>query len=248
VHRSVHAAAIVTGACWVGAYVAGSVPFAYLVERSRLRRDLRRVGPDDLRTLLTGRFADPALAPPTPAELAGALLDIAKVIGLAAVSLLLVRAVSPGVHRGEVPAASAFGFLADQVLTFWQSAALWAGLAAAAAHMHPVWPRPRRASPGQAPLLALAVWFTPVGFVVAVAVFLAGFGLSRDQRVGVAFSLAGFVAATWATWLWPLGHWWGLPPGPEVAIWSAMMAGLVALSPSTPRSGSPSSGTPAPPP
>ena len=95
------------------------------------------------------------------------------------------------------------GFLADQVLTFWQSASLWAGLAAGAGHLWPVWLGFRSGGQAQAPLMALAVRFTPLAFVVAVAGYLLG-RVAGGPRVAVAASLVGFVGCTWAGWLWDL--------------------------------------------
>jgi glycerol-3-phosphate acyltransferase PlsY len=228
-----HTSAAVTCACWLGAWLLGSVPIGHLLERSRLRRDLRKLeggrrrsGPPDLRALLGGGVVDPAASLPTATELLGAALDTAKVLGLAAVALVLVRHASPGIHRADYSSASAMGFLAAQVLTFWQSASLWAGLAAGAGHLWPVWLGFRSGGQAQAPLMALAVRFTPLAFVVAVAGYLLG-RVARGPRVAVATSLVGFVGCTWAGWLWNLPRWWGFTYGPEVAVWSAVMAGVV---------------------
>jgi len=222
----------VTCACWLGAWLLGSVPIGHLLERSRLRRDLRRFergrrrsGPPDLRALLGGPV-DPAAALPTGTELLGAALDTAKVLGLAAATLVLVHHASRGAARADFPSASAMGFLAAQVLTFWQSAALWAGLAAGAGHLWPVWLGFRSGGQAQAPLMALAVRFTPLAFVVAVAGYLLG-RVAGGPRVAVAVSLVGFVGCTWAGWLWALPRWWGFTFGPEVAVWSGVMAGVV---------------------
>jgi glycerol-3-phosphate acyltransferase PlsY len=230
VTHDLQTSAEVTCACWVGAYLLGAVPLGHLVQRWRLRHDLRRLERSagqavtgDLRALVGGSTNDL----PGVAELAGAVLDTAKVVGLGLAALVIVRAASPGVHRDLLPAASGFGVLSDQVLTFWQSASLWAALAAGVGHLWPVWLGFRGAGQGQAPLLAIAVRFTPIGFVIAVAAYL----LVRPvagPRWAVVVSLAGFVAWSWAAWLWSLPHWWGFLPGPELAVWAAVLAGVVA--------------------
>jgi len=226
--------AVVTCACWVGAWLLGSVPIGHLLERSRLRRDLRKLergrrrsGPPDLRALLGGGVVDPSAALPTATELLGAALDTAKVLGLAAAALVLVHHASPGARRADFPSASAMGFLAAQVLTFWQSASLWAGLAAGAGHLWPVWLGFRSGGQAQAPLMALAVRFTPLAFVVAVAGYLLGRVLG-GPRVAVAASLVGFVGCAWAGWVWAFPRWWGFTYGPEVAVWAGVMAAMVA--------------------
>jgi glycerol-3-phosphate acyltransferase PlsY len=234
-HRDLQTSAGVTCLCWVAAYLLGSVPIGHLLERGRLRRDLRRLeggrlrrrAPEDLRVLLGGSSIDPSAALPTLTEVAGAILDTAKVVGLAVAALVLVKAWSPGVHRGLVPAASGFGTYSSDVLTFWQSASLWAGLVAGVGHTWPVWLGFRSGGQGQAPLLALAMRFTPIAFVIAVGGYLAARPLAGG-RGAVAISLGGFVAWTWAAWLWSLPHWWGLLPGPEVAVWAGVLTGVVA--------------------
>jgi glycerol-3-phosphate acyltransferase PlsY len=229
----VRTSAAVTCACWLGAWLLGSIPIGHLLERSQLRRDLRKLergrrrsAPPDLRALLGGGIADPSAALPTGTELLGAALDTAKVLGLAAATLVLVHHASPGARRADFPSASAMGFLAAQVLTFWQSAALWAGLAAGAGHLWPVWLGFRSGGQAQAPLMALAVRFTPVAFVVAVAGYLLG-RVIGGPRVAVASSLVGFVGCAWAGWLWSLPRWWGFTYGPEVAVWAGVMAAMV---------------------
>ncbi|GAC1538623.1 MAG: hypothetical protein NVS3B12_23970 [Acidimicrobiales bacterium] len=227
-HRSLHTSAIVTCITWVAAYLVGSVPFGYLLSRSTMRRDLRRLGSLDLRALLTGAPGGGPDALPSRTDVLGASLDTLKVLAITLLALVAVRAASPGFHRGELPPASDVGFLTSQILTFWQSASVWAGLAAAVGHLFPVWLGSRGPGQGLAPLLALAVRCTPIGFVVAVTAFVVTRASGGDERRGVTAGLIGFVAWSWAAWLADLGHWWGFLPGPEMAIWSVVLAGIVA--------------------
>jgi glycerol-3-phosphate acyltransferase PlsY len=230
-HADLRTSAAATCICWLAAFLLGSIPIGHLVERSQLRRDLRRLerrnrrpGAPDLHAFLGG-VRDNDL--PGMAELVGAALDTAKVLGLTIAALVIVRAASPGIHRGQVPASSQFGVLAIEALTFWQSAALWAGLAAGVGHLWSMWLGFRSSGQAQAPLLALALRFTPTGFVVAVAAYLLGRVLVGPRRA-VIVSLTGFVAWVWVSWLRDLPHWWGYPYGQEVAIWAVVMAGVVA--------------------
>jgi len=233
VSADLRSAAEAAAACWVGAYLLGSVPLGQLIERWRLRHDLRRLERGrDLRGRLTGsddvREVVGGSALPGAAEITGAVLDTAKVLGLAAATLVIVRAAGPPLHRGMIPASSGFGVPSAQVLTFWQSASLWAGLAAGVGHLWPVWLGGRGGAQGQAPLLALAVRFAPVGFVIAVAAYLIGRPGPGGPRRAVVVSLVGFVGWSWAAWWWDLPHWWGFAPGPEPAVWAAVLAGVVA--------------------
>ena len=234
--HDIHASAVATCACWAGAFLVGSIPLGHLLARSRLRRDLRRLergggrrAPVDLFALLGGTTSDtdPAMSLPGPSEVIGAVLDTVKVVALAFAALVIVRAASPGFRAGEVAPASAVGFVTSQVLTLSQSASLWAGLAAGVGHLWSLWLGFRSSGQAQAPLLALAISFTPSSFVVAVAGYFVG-RLTGGPRLGIVVSLVGFVAWTWAGWLLNLPNWWGFPFGPEVALWAAAMAGVVA--------------------
>lgn len=226
------AAGLVTCLCWLGAFLLGSVPLGHLLQRSRLRRDLRRLergprrsqGSSDLRMLMGGGAVDPASALPTLTEVLGAALDTAKVVGLAIASLWLVRAASPAWSRSV---GGGVGPIGATQLSVWQSASLWAGLAAGVAHLWSMWLGFRSAGQAQVPLLGLAVRFTPTAFVVAVAGYVIG-RVGGQARLAVLLSLVGFVGWSWAAWLWNLPHWWGFGWGPELGIWAAVMAGVVA--------------------
>jgi glycerol-3-phosphate acyltransferase PlsY len=221
----------------VGTFLLGSVPFGYLLNRRRLRRDLSLVGPVDLQRILTGRSSRDL---PSVTEVAGTVLDVLKVLAAVWLASTLIHSVSPNVRRGEVPAASTVGFMPEQVLLLWESGALWAGLAAAVGHLWPLWLRFRSAHQGQAAVLALVARVEPVGFVVAVASYLVGLlaaplasnrhriDANGRQRAAIAISLIAFVAWSWAAWVWDLRAWWGYPAGAETAIWATVLAGAVA--------------------
>lgn len=211
--------AVVSGLCVVGAYLLGSVPFAYLLSRRRLRRDLRRV---DLRGLLAG--------PPTGhpgSEVAAAVLDTAKVLAAATAAWHLVEDASPGFDRNVLPEVSAVGFLADQVLTAWQSIALWSGLAAVVAHLAPPW-LAFRGGQGQAPALGLAFVYCPMGFSAGVLAFFAALAVTRDAVAAVLVSLLAFVGYSWLAWVFDWRTSWGATNGPELALWATVLSGVVA--------------------
>jgi glycerol-3-phosphate acyltransferase PlsY len=222
----VRAVALVAGLCVVAAYLVGSVPFGFLVGRRSMRQGLRRIESagrpldEQLLAILTG---DGAAGSPTVA-----VLDTAKVLLAATAAWHLVIAVSPG-GSATRPNQSAVAFLADQVLVSWQSAALWAGLAAVVGHVAPVW-LGFRSDHGQAPGLGLAVVYAPVGFVVGVVVFFvvrAVLGASRIV-VAVVASLGAFVTWCWAAWIGDVQIAWGAPAGPELSLWATVLAGVLA--------------------
>lgn len=239
--------AVAVGLCAFGAYVLGSVPFGWLLTRRRLRRDLRRfeAGSLDvqLRTLLAGGTggADTtaAGAGARPAaltdDLVAAVLDTAKVLIAGTVAWRVVEGFSPPFNRAQLPPLSGVGFLADQVLTSWQSAAIWTGLAAVVGHLRP----PRSlgrllgSGGGQAPALGLAFVYLPLGFAAGVVASLVTLAARRRLPIAVLAGLTAFVAYAWTAWIFDWDPSWGAVNGPELTLWAAVLAGVVVTH--TPR-------------
>lgn len=206
------------GLCMLGSYLLGTIPFGYLITRRRFRRRLRSA---DVATILTGTSSS------TRDELLSAILDTAKVLVAATVSWHLVKTAAPGFDRHFLPRVSAVGFLADQVLTSWQSMALWAGLAAVVGHLAPPW-LGFRGRQGQAPALGLVLAYCPFGFSVGVLTFVA-FRLARLPVVqSVVISVGGFVLYAWLAWIFDWQTAWGAFNGPELALWATVLAGVIA--------------------
>jgi len=216
--------AIAAGLCTLGAYLVGSVPVGYLADRRSLRQRLRRIETDgrpldeQLRAILAGPGSSPLIA----------MLDTLKVLVAATATWHLVIAVSPG-GSATTPNQSAVAFLSDQVLVSWQSAALWAGLAALIGHLAPAWLGFRGAQ-GQAPGLALVVVYAPVGFVVGVLVFFVARAVVGPRRLvgAILASLAAFVGWCWVAWIFDIQVAWGVPAGPELTLWASALAAILA--------------------
>lgn len=217
--------AVAAGLVVVAGYLLGSVPFGYLLTRRRLRLGLRRVGDggasleEQLRALLAGGDAS------RRDELVAAVLDTAKVLVAATVAWHAVRVVAPPFDRGLLDPSSAVGFLSDQVITVWQSAALWAGLAALVGHVQPLW---LRVPGGQAPALGLVLVYVPFGFAVGTAAFFLAYALTRRVPLSVLASLPAFVAYTWLAWVFDWNPSYGATHGPELALWATVLSGVVA--------------------
>ena len=217
-----------SGLCVVAAYLLGSVPFGFLLHRQRLRRDLRRLDqpPDGLELQLRALLAGAGGAESDLfTDVAAAALDTAKVLLAATIAWHVVHRIPP--HHVDRTNFSAVAFVANQVLLGWQSVALWAGLAGAVSHLAPVWLR-FRGGQGQAPVLALVVVYFPYGFVVGAATFMVALAFTRDVPRAALVSLPGFVAFAWLAWIYDWRSGWGLPNGPELALWAAVLAGVVA--------------------
>lgn len=203
--------AIAAGVGVLAAWLFGGIPTAYVLGRRRIQAS------SDLRTLLTGSASDDLVVP---------VLDVAKVLLAATFVWHLVAEVSPG-GTATRPSVGAVGFLADQVLVAWQSAALWAGLAALVGHLAPPW-LGFRSSGGIAPAGSLAVVYAPLPFVIGVVGFFVALVATRRPTVAALAGVAAFTGWTWLSWVQSLGGAWGAPPGPELALWASVLSGVVA--------------------
>lgn len=213
--RSVTAVGLVSGPLVVLAYLVGSLPVAYLLGRRRLRRDLRSAQPRLLSaTRLTGD------------EPTAAAVQIALTLAAATAAWHVVEAVAPG-GGYRPPEASRIAFASTQVLTAWQSVALWAGLAALVGHVAPVWRRFRGGGSGIAPALGLLMAYAPMLFTAAVLSFLLALVVVRAPRPAAAMALPMTVASAWAAWLMEVPPGWGMVHGPELNLWLAVAAGVL---------------------
>ena len=147
--------------------------------------------------------------------------EAASGLAAAVIALRVTRWVAPGTET------SAVGALSSQVLTAWQSIALWSGMAAVVGHVAPVWRRFDGGS-GLPPALALTLVYAPVVFAASVAGFFAGFALTGRPRGGIPVALGTAVVGAWLGWVWDWPAGWGLHNGPELALWSAVGATLLA--------------------
>jgi glycerol-3-phosphate acyltransferase PlsY len=210
--RSVTAVGLVSGPLILLGYAVGSLPVAYLLARRRLRSQLRGA---PIRA--DGQTNDGAVVAATHAALALAVATLAWHV--------TVRVAPGGNYR--VPEASRIAFASTQVLTAWQSVALWTGLAAVVGHVAPVWGRFRSGGSGLVPALALLLAYAPSLFTASVLAFFAGLVLTRSPRPAVAVALAMTVGAAWAAWLTEVPSGWGVVNGPEVTLWAAVLGGVL---------------------
>lgn len=210
--------ALVAGLCVVGGYLVGSVPSGYLMSRSRLRRDLRRI--------------DQGRPPRRPAsEVVVAVVAAAKVVAVSVVAWRVMAHVAPG--HGHVFHFSGVGEFSDQVLTAWQSVALWTGAAALAGDLAPPTARFGRGD-GLLPAAGLLVVYTPATAAIAFAAVAVIGALTRSIRRAVVAAALAAVGWCWLAWGfdWHVAR--GLPQGPELSLWTTVVAGIVvALTVST---------------
>jgi glycerol-3-phosphate acyltransferase PlsY len=210
--RSVTAVGLVSGPLILLGYAIGSLPVTYVVARRRLRREL-----GGTRSRPGGGTNDDAVV---------AALHALLTVAVATLAWHVTIRVAPGGNY-RVPEASRIAFASTQVLTAWQSVALWTGLAAVVGHVAPVWGRFRGGGSGIVPALALLLAYAPTMFTAAVLAFFAGLLLTRASRPAVAVAVPMTVAAAWAAWLTEVPAGWGMVNGPEITLWAAVLGGVL---------------------
>jgi glycerol-3-phosphate acyltransferase PlsY len=224
--------AAAAGAGVLAAAFLGAIPFGYLVTRRRLRKDIRRLDDNpgtlelQVRALLAGPADDPD-APPASrrSDVVVAVLDTAKVLVGATLAWHLLQTIAPG-HGHFARNESGVAFAANQVLSFWQSCGLWAGVAAVATHLAPVgWHR--SSSQGQAPALGLVFVYCPIGFSAGVFAFFTSLFFLRDVTRSALVAFPCFIAYVFLAWTFDWPSSWGVPNGPEVTLWAAVVGGIL---------------------
>ena len=215
VPTSVTSVSILSGPLVLLGYLAGSIPFGYLLSRQRLRRQLSSEGG----TVTRPRGTD--------------TLDAPGVIGagaLAAVVTLLVTTVSWDVALAAAPRGTigAVGTFSNQAVGAWVSVALWTGMGAVVGNVAPVWSAFRGAS-GVAPAVALLGAYAPVVFIACVATFLLVALATRAPRTALLATLPVAVTVEYVAWIADVQTAWGVTNGPELTLWVAVLAGALAV-------------------
>jgi glycerol-3-phosphate acyltransferase PlsY len=203
-------AGYVAGPLVVLGYLAGSVPTGELLAARRFRRQLD-----------TG--AHPRLDRPRAAD-----IDTTGAVGaiLAAGVTLLVATIAWDVgHEAAPPGSfSAIGTYANQAIGAWSSLALWTGTAAMLGSMAPAWTGFRRGGTGFGPAAALLLAYAPLLAASGMAAASVAYGLGQRWRVAVALGCAALVIAEYVEWVTDTQAGWGITNGPELSLWSAVVA------------------------
>ena len=217
VPRSATAVGVLAGPLILLGYLAGSVPFAYLRARHRLRRQLDSPA--------TARLSVPDRGAPEGLDVPAAVREWAP----PALATLAATTVAWHVTLAATPGANTFsavGIFSNQAIGAWVSVALWTGLAAVAGHMAPVWTAFRGGS-GLPPAIALAAAYTPILMIVGVAVGLVVYGATRRPVTALLAALPAMVAYAYLAWLADIQAGWGVTNGPETTLWTLVLAAAV---------------------
>ena len=200
--RSVTTVGIVTGPLIVLAYLLGS----FARWQNPLHPDR---GLDDDR-------AARHLAPRTQQ-----FVDVGLVIVAYWVAEQVVRAVAPGVTFSRVAS------LSFQVLFVWDSVALWCALAAIVAIVAPPWTRFTGGADALLPVLVLLLYRAPFVGLAGIAGFVVGTVALGSARRGLPVALVAAATGEWLLWILDVYPPWGVPNGPELALWTTALAAVL---------------------
>jgi len=139
---------------------------------------------------------------------------VALVVSTAAWHLILQ--VSPGSGFSRI------GYFSNQVLSAWQSVAVWTGAAVVAGTCASVFRRFQGGTGLAATAALLAVHFPWFLFACAGVGALA-FGVSRSPRIAHGAAVAALLPTAWLGWVLEWLPAWGLPAGPEATVWSMVL-------------------------
>ena len=209
---------LLAGPLVVLGYLAGSVPFAYLRSRRRLRRQLDEAG--------MARLIDPASDEQERGDRRRAMLPAFAAPALATLAATtlawhLTLAATPGANT-----FSSVGIFSNQAIGAWVSVALWTGMAAVVGHAAPVWTGFRGGS-GLPPAIALSAVYIPVVLVVAAGAALVAYGLTRRPQAALLIALPVMVTYAYVAWLADIQAGWGITNGPETTLWTTLLAATI---------------------
>ena len=173
-------------------------------------------GPMVLIGYLVGSLAATWLRAGDDDEASDALVEAFVALATATAAWWTIQELSPGSRFSRV------GYLSNQVLAAWHSVALWTGLAVVAGICAPVFRR-FRGGTGIAPAAALVGAYFPWFFFASAGTALVSFALLRDARLARAAAIAVLLPTAWLGWVFEWLPAWGLPPGPEPAIWAMVL-------------------------
>ncbi len=204
--RSVTTVGVVTGPLIVMAFLLGSLT--------------RWQHPFPGRTPPAGPDGDDAGAAHLPAR-TQAFVDVGLVVVAYWVAEQVVRAVAPGVTFSRVAS------LSFQVLFVWDSVALWCSLAAVVAIVAPPWTRFRGGGDGLLPVLALLAYRAPLVGLAGITGFVVGTLVLGSPRRAVPLALAAAATGEWLLWIFDIYPPWGVPNGPELSLWTTVLAAVL---------------------
>lgn len=128
-----------------------------------------------------------------------------------------IQEVSPGSGFSRI------GYFSNQVLSAWQSVALWTGLAVVTGLVAPVFRR-FRGTDGLVPAAALLAVHFPWFLFASLGGGALAFALARSPWVARGVSVATLLPIAWLGWVLEWLPAWGLTAGPEATVWAMVLS------------------------
>lgn len=153
-------------------------------------------------------------AAPRPGDL---LLEAFATLAVSTAAWWTIQEVSPGSGFSRI------GYFSNQVLSAWQSVALWSGLAVIVGICAPV-TRRFRGGPGLAPAAALLVVHYPWFLFATAGAGIVALGATRSARLAQGAAIAALLPTAWLGWVLEWLPAWGLPAGPEATVWAMVLS------------------------
>lgn len=154
-------------------------------------------------------------------RLSALALEVVVTAALMTFVAFAVGELSPGNITSKV------GLRSDQVLTASQSVAQWCGLAVVIGHVAPV-TRGFRGGSGLVPAVVVTAITAPTVLLAGVFGFSAGLAVGGGRpRPAVPVGLAAALSAAWAGWVFEINAGWGVANGPELTLWTMVLAGAL---------------------
>ena len=144
------------------------------------------------------------------------VLDAFVVLAVSTAAWFSIESVSPGSNLSRI------GYYSSQVLSAWQSVALWTGLAVVAGMCASVFRRFEGGS-GLAPAAALLAVHFPWFLFACAGAALVGFAVTRSARLTQLAAIGVLLPTAWLGWVLEWLPAWGLPAGPEATVWSMVL-------------------------
>ncbi len=160
---------------------------------------------------LTATWLDPDERRPSDV-----LVEVFVALASSTAAWWTIQELSPGSSFSRI------GYLSNQVLSAWQSVALWTGLAVVTGLCAPVFRR-FRGGTGLAASAALLLIHFPWSLAGSALVALSAFALSRSARASHLAAIAALLPVAWLGWVLEWEPSWGLPPGPEGSVWAMVL-------------------------
>jgi len=147
-----------------------------------------------------------------------------EVVAAAVTLLVATVAWDVGLEASPRGAFGAVGTYSNQALGAWVSIALWTGTAAVIGSMAPVFTGFRNGGSGVGPAAAMLVAYTPLLAAAGLGVGALLWATGVKWRVVLAVALAAIVVVEYLAWVTDTQLAWGITNGPELGLWSAVIA------------------------